>query len=271
WGDRRRRYGPARDRAVHPRVLRCRDPVAHHDHDRRQVGGLADDHRHRAGRACTADGRGHRAAFAPQRAGRSAGGAAPAARSTWIAAGCHPLGCRLTGRSRFVTALVIIPTYNERRILPHTLRRTRASAPEADVLIVDDASPDGTGQWADGVAAHDPQVHVLHREAKAGLGRAYVAGFTWALQRGYDRVVEMDADGSHHPEDLPRLLAECDADTPLVIGSRWVEGGRTQNWPLVRRLLSRGANRYANTLLGLDVADATAGFRVFTADILERI
>jgi len=170
-----------------------------------------------------------------------------------------------------VTALVIIPTYNERRILPHTLRRTRASAPEADVLIVDDASPDGTGQWADGVAAHDPQVHVLHREAKAGLGRAYVAGFTWALQRGYDRVVEMDADGSHHPEDLPRLLAECDADTPLVIGSRWVEGGRTQNWPLVRRLLSRGANRYANTLLGLDVADATAGFRVFTADILEQI
>lgn len=166
---------------------------------------------------------------------------------------------------------MIIPTYNERRTLPHTLRRTRSSAPEAEVLVVDDASPDGTGQWAEGAAAHDPQVHVLHHGAKTGLGRAYVAGFTWALERGYDLVVEMDADGSHHPEDLPRLLDQCDGDTPLVIGSRWVEGGRTQNWPLLRRVLSRGANRYANAVIGLDVADATAGFRVFTADLLRRI
>lgn len=170
-----------------------------------------------------------------------------------------------------MTALVIIPTYNERQILPHTLRRTRSNAPEAHVLVVDDGSPDGTGQWVDGVTAQDECVHVLHRRTKAGLGQAYVAGFAWALDRGYSKIVEMDADGSHHPEDLPRLLAACDEDTPLVIGSRWTPGGRTQNWPLPRRLLSRGANTYANLAIGLGVADATAGFRVFTADLLRRI
>lgn len=167
--------------------------------------------------------------------------------------------------------LIVVPTYNERRVLPHTLRRTRASVPEAHVLVVDDASPDGTGQWAQGVADTDENVHVLHRSGKAGLGRAYVAGFGWALEHGYDRIVEMDADGSHHPEDLPRLLGQCTPETPLVIGSRWTEGGRTQNWPMPRRALSRGANMYANAAIGLGVADATAGFRVFTAQVLRRI
>lgn len=167
--------------------------------------------------------------------------------------------------------LVIIPTYNERRSLPDTLRRTRASVPEADVLVVDDASPDGTGTWAEGVAGHDRRVHVLHRSSKDGLGRAYVAGFAWGLARGYHRLVEMDADGSHHPEDLPRLLAACTEDVALVIGSRWVPGGATQNWPVSRQLLSRGANLYANAMIGLGVKDATAGFRVFRAATLRRI
>ena len=169
------------------------------------------------------------------------------------------------------TTLVIIPTYNERASLPETLRRTRESVPEADVLVVDDASPDGTGTWAEGVAAYDPQVHVLHRTSKDGLGRAYVAGFGWGLARGYDRLVEMDADGSHHPEDLPRLLAASTEETGLVIGSRWVPGGATKNWPAARQLLSRGANLYANVLIGLGVRDATAGFRVFRAATLRRV
>jgi len=167
--------------------------------------------------------------------------------------------------------LVIIPTYNERQSLPETLRRTRAAVPDADVLVVDDASPDGTGTWAEGVAGHDPQVHVLHRTSKDGLGRAYVAGFGWGLARGYDRLVEMDADGSHHPEDLPRLLAASTGGVGLVIGSRWVPGGATENWPLSRQLLSRGANLYANVMIGLGVRDTTTGFRVFPAATLRHI
>ena len=167
--------------------------------------------------------------------------------------------------------LVIIPTYNERQSLPDTLRRTRAAMPEAHVLVVDDASPDGTGTWAEGVASQDEHVHVLHRSSKDGLGRAYVAGFAWGLARGYDHLVEMDADGSHHPEDLRRLLAACTGDVGLVIGSRWVPGGATQNWPTHRRLLSRGANLYTNLMIGLGVRDATAGFRAFQDDTLRRI
>ncbi|UFU04528.1 polyprenol monophosphomannose synthase [Ruania suaedae] len=166
-------------------------------------------------------------------------------------------------------ALVIIPTYNERAALPGTLARARGAAPHVDVLIVDDASPDGTGRWAAEQALADPGVHVLHRPGKAGLGRAYVAGFGWALERGYERVVEMDADGSHHPEDLPRLLDALEADgVELAIGSRWVPGGRTENWPWYRALLSRSANAYANVAIGLGVRDATAGFRAFRADAL---
>ncbi|TNC19132.1 polyprenol monophosphomannose synthase [Georgenia sp. 311] len=166
--------------------------------------------------------------------------------------------------------LVIIPTYDERESLPLVLERTRRAVPDADILVADDDSPDGTGAVADEVAARDGHVHVLHRPGKQGLGRAYVAGFQWALERGYDLVVEMDADGSHRPEQLPDLLARAAAeDAPdLVIGSRWVPGGEVVNWPLHRELLSRGANTYVQLLLGLPVRDATAGFRVFRAPAL---
>ncbi|TDE92815.1 polyprenol monophosphomannose synthase [Occultella glacieicola] len=166
---------------------------------------------------------------------------------------------------------MIVPTYNERAALPGTLARLRAAVPSADVLVVDDGSPDGTGEWVDEVAASDPQVHVLHRTSKEGLGRAYIAGFRWGLARGYELLVEMDADSSHRPEDLPRLLDAACPGVDLVIGSRWVPGGRTENWPLSRSLLSRGANTYANLAIGLRVKDATAGFRVYRADTLRAI
>ena len=167
--------------------------------------------------------------------------------------------------------LVIIPTYNERRALPDTLGRLRAAVPGADALVVDDGSPDGTGEWADEAAGSDPQVHVLHRQSKDGLGRAYIAGFGWALDRGYELVVEMDADGSHRPEDLPRLLEAATPGVDLVIGSRWVPGGAVVNWPSSRQLLSRGATTYAKVALGLGVNDATAGYRVYPAATLRRI
>lgn len=165
--------------------------------------------------------------------------------------------------------LVIVPTYNERVALPHTLARLRAAVPDADVLVVDDASPDGTGEWADEAAQTDGSVHVMHRAGKQGLGRAYVAGFGWALEHGYEYVVEMDADGSHRPEELPRLLAAAkDPRVALVIGSRWVPGGKVVDWPLVRRLISRGGTTYARLMLRLPVRDTTAGFRVYPAWVL---
>lgn len=169
-----------------------------------------------------------------------------------------------------MSTLVIVPTYNERDTLPKAVTRTRASVPEADVLVVDDASPDGTGTVADALAADDPHVHVLHRTAKEGLGRAYVAGFGWALERGYDHVVEMDADGSHRPEELRRLLDRAQADDApdLVLGSRWVPGGEVVNWPAHRELLSRGGNLWVRLALGLGARDATGGFRVYRADAL---
>ena len=166
--------------------------------------------------------------------------------------------------------LVIIPTYNERENLEPIVGRVRAAVPAVDVLVVDDASPDGTGELADRLAAGDEQVKVLHRTGKEGLGRAYVAGFRWALEHGYGVLVEMDADGSHQPEELPRLLdALCDAD--LVIGARWVPGGKVHNWPKRREALSRGANTYARLMLGVPMHDATAGFRAFRAATLEKI
>lgn len=164
--------------------------------------------------------------------------------------------------------LVIIPTYNERTTLPATLHAVRTHAPAAHVLIVDDASPDGTGHWAQARARHDDSVEVLHRRGKEGLGRAYLAGFEWGLRRGYDVLVEMDADGSHRGVDLPELLQAAGDGDDLVIGSRWVPGGAVQNWPRRRQWLSRGANRYARVALGLPVADATAGFRVYPARTL---
>jgi len=167
--------------------------------------------------------------------------------------------------------LVVIPTYNERASLPQTLADLRSRGPEVHVLVVDDASPDGTGQWADEQARVDPRLAVLHRTVKEGLGPAYLAGFHWGLERGYDVIVEMDADGSHRAQDLPRLLHVLDHDVDLVIGSRWVDGGAVQNWPVHRRWLSRSANWYANTALGLGVRDATAGFRAYPARTLREL
>ncbi len=169
--------------------------------------------------------------------------------------------------------LVVVPTYDEAQTLPGTLARLRAAVPGADVLVVDDGSPDGTGDLAERAASADPAVHVLHRAGKQGLGKAYVAGFGWALERGYSVVVEMDADGSHQPEELPRLLDDLTAGgstapADLVIGSRWVPGGSVVNWPWHREVLSRGANTFARLALGLPVRDATAGFRAYRAPAL---
>ena len=166
--------------------------------------------------------------------------------------------------------LVIIPTYNERESLPKIVDRLRAAVPAADVLVVDDESPDGTGKIADRLAATDDGIQVMHRTAKAGLGTAYIAGFRWGLVRGYDVLVEMDADGSHAPEQLPRLLSAM-AHADLVIGSRYVPGGSVVNWPKRRQLLSRGANMYSRLALGTYVRDITAGFRAYRAQVLRTV
>lgn len=166
--------------------------------------------------------------------------------------------------------LVIIPTYNERSALPAILQRVRAAVPEAHVLIADDNSPDGTGAIADEWAERDPRIHVMHRLGKEGLGAAYLAGFAWGLQNGYDVLVEMDADGSHQPEQLPRLLSElrgCD----LVLGSRWITGGATENWSRGRQVLSKGGNLYTRAMLGVPIRDATGGYRAFRASTLRAL
>ena len=166
--------------------------------------------------------------------------------------------------------VMVVPTYNEADNLAWIVGRLRAAQPEVDVLVVDDNSPDGTGRIADEMAAGDPHVHVLHREAKGGLGAAYLHGFAHALESGYDVVGEMDADGSHQPEQLHRLLTALEA-ADLVIGSRWVPGGSIVNWPRRREALSRGGNLYVRLLLGIEVRDATAGYRVFRRQTLEKI
>ncbi|RXZ73190.1 polyprenol monophosphomannose synthase [Agromyces albus] len=172
--------------------------------------------------------------------------------------------------------LVVIPTYNERENLADTVARVRAAVPAASVLVVDDSSPDGTGDLADQLAAGDPAVQVLHRTAKDGLGAAYLEAFAWALERGFDPIVQLDADGSHLPEQLPRLLERLEATdaagrADLVIGSRWIPGGSIENWPRHRELLSRWGSAYARAVLRLDTRDATAGYRAFRADALRRI
>ncbi|WP_214414644.1 polyprenol monophosphomannose synthase [Sphaerisporangium fuscum] len=172
---------------------------------------------------------------------------------------------RILGR-----VLVVVPTYNERENLPMIVGRLREAVPEAHLLIADDNSPDGTGAVADELAAGDDHVHVLHRPGKQGLGSAYIAGFRWGLAEGFDVLVEIDADGSHQPEELRQLL-DALAGADLVIGSRWVPGGKVLNWPARRELLSRGANIYVRTLLGMPVRDATAGFRAYRASTLEKI
>jgi dolichol-phosphate mannosyltransferase len=163
--------------------------------------------------------------------------------------------------------LVVIPTYNERENLPIIAARLMTSLPDVDILIVDDDSPDGTGAIASALASGHDRVHVLHREGKEGLGDAYRAGFDWGIAEGYDRLVEMDADGSHQPEELHRLLAALD-DVDVVLGSRWTPGGEVQNWPLGRVLLSQGGSLYARVALGLPVRDITGGFRAFRASAL---
>jgi glycosyltransferase involved in cell wall biosynthesis len=171
---------------------------------------------------------------------------------------------------------VVIPTYNELENLADTVARVRAVVPAASVLVVDDSSPDGTGELADELAAGDPAVQVLHRTAKDGLGAAYLEAFAWALDRGFDPIVQLDADGSHLPEQLPRLLERLEATdaagrADLVIGSRWIPGGSIENWPRHRELLSRWGSAYARAVLRLDTRDATAGYRAFRADALRRI
>ncbi|MDI3386686.1 polyprenol monophosphomannose synthase [Streptomyces sp. B-S-A8] len=166
------------------------------------------------------------------------------------------------------TALVIIPTFNEAENIKPIVSRVRAAVPEAHVLVADDNSPDGTGKFADEVAAEDEQVHVLHRKGKEGLGAAYLAGFRWGIEHGYGVLVEMDADGSHKPEELPRLLTALKG-ADLVLGSRWVPGGRIVNWPKSREFISRGGSLYSRLLLDVPLRDVTGGYRAFRKETLE--
>jgi len=166
--------------------------------------------------------------------------------------------------------VMVVPTYNESMNLRWIVERVRTAQPGVDVMVVDDNSPDGTGKLAEELAAEDPQVQVVHRTEKAGLGAAYLNGFRVALDQGYDVVGEMDADGSHQPEQLHRLLDGLQ-DADLVIGSRWVRGGSVVNWPLFRKLLSVLGNLYVRILLGISVRDATAGYRLFRRTTLQAI
>jgi len=167
--------------------------------------------------------------------------------------------------------LVVIPTYNEAESVEAIITRTRSAIPEADILIVDDNSPDGTGALADTLAAADPAVRVLHRSDKDGLGRAYLAGFEIGFADGYAYLSEMDADGSHDPAALPAMLGLARSGADLVIGSRWVTGGSVHNWPWLRKAISRGGNWYSRVVLGSRIRDITAGFRVYRAVELARI
>lgn len=164
--------------------------------------------------------------------------------------------------------VVIVPTFNEIESLRSIVGRIRAAVPLAHLLVVDDASPDGTGRLADQLAASDAGVSVLHRTEKDGLGRAYLAGFAWARSRGYDFVVEIDADGSHDPAELPAMIALARGGADLVIGSRWIPGGRVRNWPWLRQAISRGGNTYSRVALRSRIHDITAGYRVFRTTAL---
>jgi dolichol-phosphate mannosyltransferase len=166
--------------------------------------------------------------------------------------------------------LVIVPTYNEKENLEIITERLRTAVPGVDLLVVDDASPDGTGEIADTLAAADEHIQVLHRAGKGGLGAAYVAGFGWGLERGYDVLVEMDADGSHQPEQLPRLLNGL-LDADLVLGARYVRGGSVVNWPAKRKWLSVGGNTYVRLALGVPLRDITGGYRAYRRQALEGI
>ncbi len=166
--------------------------------------------------------------------------------------------------------LIVVPTYNERVNVPLLVPQVLAQDPRINILIVDDSSPDGTGQLADELAAREPRVHVLHRELKEGLGKAYRAGFRWALDHGYDLIFEMDADFSHDPKFLPEFLQAAE-NADLVIGSRYKTGVNVINWPISRLLLSLGANYYAKWITGLPIEDSTGGFKCFRRKVLEAI
>lgn len=164
---------------------------------------------------------------------------------------------------------VVIPTYNERENLAHIVPAVTHQGYR--VLVVDDSSPDGTGELASRLATEDPRVSVLHRKSKEGLGPAYADGFNRALDEGAEVIVEMDADFSHDPADLPRIISALEGGADLAIGSRYVPGGSTPDWPLHRRVISRGGNVYVRVMLGLDIRDATAGFRAFSASALRKL
>jgi dolichol-phosphate mannosyltransferase len=166
--------------------------------------------------------------------------------------------------------LVVLPTYNEIENVEPMLRTLRKVTPQCDILVVDDASPDGTASLAEEVGEEVGQIYVLRRALKSGLGSAYRAGFAWGIEHGYDSFVEIDCDFSHDPLALPSLLTAAE-DHDVVIGSRYVPGGHIPQWTLSRRMLSRGGNRYASIMLGLGVADSTAGYRVYSRDVLEQI
>jgi dolichol-phosphate mannosyltransferase len=167
-------------------------------------------------------------------------------------------------------ALVCLPTYDEKDNVGPMTEAILAATPDVDILVIDDNSPDGTGQLADAIAAREPRVKVLHRAGKEGLGKAYLAGFAWALSHGYELVLEMDADFSHDPKYLPGML-EASREADLVLGSRNIPGGGTVNWGILRKIISRGGSFYARTILGLPVRDLTGGFKCFRRRVLESI
>jgi dolichol-phosphate mannosyltransferase len=167
--------------------------------------------------------------------------------------------------------LVIVPTYNERDNIPEVARRFPAALDGVEILFVDDGSPDGSGELIDGLVAHDPRLHVLHRAGKLGLGTAYLEGFAWALGRDYDTIVEMDADFSHDPRYLPALVERARAGIDLVVGSRYISGGGTINWGVGRQLISRTGGLYARKILGMAVQDLTSGFVCYRKDALARL
>ena len=166
--------------------------------------------------------------------------------------------------------LVIVPTYNERDNLPPLAARLLALPVPVDILVVDDNSPDGTGKLADELAARHPQIHVLHRTEKNGLGRAYIAGFAWALERDYEFIFEMDGDFSHNPDDVPKFL-EAARDADLVLGSRYCNGIRVINWPLPRLMLSKGAAKYVQLITGMPITDPTGGYKCFRRRALQAL
>ena len=168
-------------------------------------------------------------------------------------------------------SLIIIPTHNERENLPALVGRVLATLEDAELLVVDDASADGTGRMADEIAEREPRLHVMHRPRKLGLGTAYLAGFAWGLERGFDYMFEMDADLSHDPQYLPSFVDALEAGADVVIGSRNIEGGGVRGWGPIRHMVSRGGSLYSRSILGLDVKDLTSGFKAFRREVLEAI